>query len=630
MQFIKNILGSLWILLLLPSEIKGQCTKPPASDNAVVHEDYILKDTFEEESTIRLRCYPGYQPSSGLSRLTCSSGQWSPSPESFICRKKSCGNPGEVTNGEYQFPDGIEFGAEIIAVCNIGFQIIGKNKRTCQANGEWNGREAVCEAVTCAPPPPVTNGLLKLPSEEYYHFGDVVQYTCSNGYSLFGENNVHCLVHGNWSEKPRCTKVDCPRPDIPNAKRIEGHSGPYTLRNRVIYECVKGYRMMTPNNQMVCLEEGWSHKLTCEEVECPQPGASNAIIIAGAGGPYRYGSFVRYECQIGHRLVGSSQLECGSDGQWSSNPPMCEEVKCPLPRVTNATITEGAGGSYGYGTVVRYKCPAEQKLVGSPQLKCESNGQWSSNPPVCLKVVECPQPGASNAIIIAGAGGPYRYGFFVRYECQIGHRLVGSSQLECGSDGQWSSNPPMCEEVKCPQPRVTNATITEGAGGSYGYGTVVRYKCPAEQKLVGSPQLKCESNGQWSSNPPVCLKEVKCPQPRVTNATISEGAGGSYGYGTVVGYKCPAEQKLVGSPQLKCESNGQWSSNPPVCLIESTPPPFSNLIAFVLLPALFFVAGGLIWIFIRYKKKKKNRSSPTPSHSESVQLKSLNTPENGV
>ncbi|XP_041954523.1 membrane cofactor protein-like isoform X5 [Alosa sapidissima] len=509
MQFIKNILGSLWILLLLPSEIKGQCTKPPASDNAVVHEDYILKDTFEEESTIRLRCYPGYQPSSGLSRLTCSSGQWSPSPESFICRKKSCGNPGEVTNGEYQFPDGIEFGAEIIAVCNIGFQIIGENKRTCQANGEWNGREAVCEAVTCPPPPPVTNGDLKLPSEEYYNFGDVVQYMCSNGYSLFGENNVHCLVHGNWSEKPRCTKVDCPRPDIPNAKRIEGHSGPYTLRNRLVYECVKGYRMMTPNNQMVCLEEGWSHKLTCEEVECPQPGASNAIIIAGAGGPYRYGSFVRYECQIGHRLVGSSQLECGSDGQWSSNPPMCE-------------------------------------------------------------VVECPQPGASNAIIIAGAGGPYRYGFFVRYECQIGHRLVGSSQLECGSDGQWSSNPPMCEEVKCPQPRVTNATITEGAGGSYGYGTVVGYKCPAEQKLVGSPQLKCESNGQWSSNPPVCLKA------------------------------------------------------------ESTPPPFLNLTAVVLPPVLFFVAGGLIWIFIRYKKKKKNRSSPTPSHSESVQLKSLNTPENGV
>ncbi|XP_076131700.1 C4b-binding protein-like isoform X2 [Alosa pseudoharengus] len=515
MQFFKNILGSLWIFLLLPSEIKGQCTKPRASDNAVVHADDILKDTFEEQSTIRLRCHPGYQPSSGSSRITCSSGQWTPSPESFICRKKSCGNPGEVTNGEYQFPDGIEFGAEIIAVCNIGFQIIGENKRSCQANGEWNGREAVCEAVTCAPPPPVTNGLLKLPSEEYYNFGDVVQYMCSKDYSLFGDNNVHCLVHGNWSEKPRCTKVDCPRPDIPNAKRIEGPSGPYTLGSRLIYECVKGYRMMTPNNQMVCLEEGWSHNLTCEEVKCPQP------------------------------------------------------------RVTNATITEEAGGSYGYGAVITYKCPAEQKLVGSPQLKCESNGQWSSNPPVCLKVVECPQPGASNAIIIAGAGGPYQYGSFVRYECQIGRRLVGSSQLECGSDGQWSSNPPMCEEVKCPQPRVTNATITEEAGGSYGYGAVVTYKCPAEQKLVGSPHMKCESNGQWSSNPPVCLKE----DPESTPAP---------------------------------------------------PPPSNRTTIIIIILVLLLVIVCLIWILIRYKKKKKNRSSPTPSHSESVQLKSLNAPENGV
>ncbi|XP_062396893.1 sushi, von Willebrand factor type A, EGF and pentraxin domain-containing protein 1-like isoform X4 [Sardina pilchardus] len=390
MTFFKNILGTLSILLLLPSEIKGQCTKPTTtSDHAGVHSADILKDTFEEGSSIRLQCHPGYERSSGLSRLTCAGGQWTPSPESFICKKKSCGNPGEVNNGDYQFPNGVEFGAEITAVCKTGYYIVGENKRTCMANGQWDGREAICDPVRCGPPPDVTNGLLTLPPNEEYEYGHAVQYKCSDGYTLFGDEDpadtVHCLADATWSKKPRCTKVECPRQSIPNAKRIEGPSGPYGFGARLVYECNVGYRFLPPdNNRMVCSEYGWSHNLTCEVVKCSQPGATNATITEGAADSYQYGAIVKYKCPAGHTLLGSPELRCKSDGQWSSNPPVClKVVECPEPPATNATITGEPNGPYYSGAIIRYECPDKQTMSGPSQLECRPNGQWSPGPPVC-------------------------------------------------------------------------------------------------------------------------------------------------------------------------------------------------------------------------------------------------------
>ncbi|XP_062396891.1 CUB and sushi domain-containing protein 1-like isoform X2 [Sardina pilchardus] len=476
MTFFKNILGTLSILLLLPSEIKGQCTKPTTtSDHAGVHSADILKDTFEEGSSIRLQCHPGYERSSGLSRLTCAGGQWTPSPESFICKKKSCGNPGEVNNGDYQFPNGVEFGAEITAVCKTGYYIVGENKRTCMANGQWDGREAICDPVRCGPPPDVTNGLLTLPPNEEYEYGHAVQYKCSDGYTLFGDEDpadtVHCLADATWSKKPRCTKVECPRQSIPNAKRIEGPSGPYGFGARLVYECNVGYRFLPPdNNRMVCSEYGWSHNLTCEVVKCSQPGATNATITEGAADSYQYGAIVKYKCPAGHTLLGSPELRCKSDGQWSSNPPVClKVVKCSQPGATNAIITEGAAGSYDYGAIVKYKCPAGHTQSGSPELRCKSDGLWSSNPPVCLKVVECPEPPATNATITGEPNGPYYSGAIIRYECPDKQTMSGPSQLECRPNGQWSPGPPVCHEGGLTVLKILGAVF----GVLFGVGAIV-------------------------------------------------------------------------------------------------------------------------------------------------------------
>ncbi|XP_031421890.1 sushi, von Willebrand factor type A, EGF and pentraxin domain-containing protein 1-like isoform X3 [Clupea harengus] len=428
----------------------GQCTKPATSENAVIHGSDILKDTFDIDSAVRLVCHHGYEPTSGSPRrLVCGNNNtWSPGPERFTCQKKSCGHPGELANGHYEFPNGVEFGAVITAVCNTGHFAIGEKQRSCLGDGQWDGGNFVCEVVKCEPPKPIPNGQPRPPVNEMYEYGQAVQYVCNGDNTMLGASDtVHCLENGSWSDVPRCAKVVCIRPDIPNARLVEGGSGPYGYKYTLRYECNVGYKM-TSDGEMTCLEHGWSSTPNCEAVECPNPGTTNAIITDRAGGPYGYSAILTYKCQDGHRLVGSTQLKCGSDGQWSSKPPTCQVVECPNPGTTNAIITDGAGGPYGVSAILTYRCQAGHPLVGSPQLTCGSDGQWSSKPPTC-QAVGCPQPGTTNATIYEGADGPYVPGAVLEYKChnEFWHPLVGSPQLKCGSDGQWSSKPPTCQDV---------------------------------------------------------------------------------------------------------------------------------------------------------------------------------------
>ncbi|KAL2104357.1 hypothetical protein ACEWY4_001225 [Coilia grayii] len=383
MQVTKTFMGSLWIFLLIPADVEGQCTKPTMTENAVIHEDYILTEIFDEKSTIKVKCHPGYEPTStSPRRLTCENGQWIPRPEKFTCQKKTCGNPGDIENGIYNYLNGNEFGDTIKAVCKTGYYILGSETRVCMANREWDGQPPVCEVVKCGPPPDVPNGQTRLPLEEEYDYGQVVQYVCADGYTLLG-GTVHCLQNGSWSSTLRCIVVDCKRPDIANARRIEGGSGPYRYRDTLRYECNVGYRMTNNTDRTVCLEMGWSPTLVCEEVKCPSLKSTNVIITEGGVGPYRHGSVVRYQCQTGHALVGDSQLKCGLDGQWSSDPVCLKVTECRQLSHTNASIIKGGDGPYKVNDVLEYKCPAENKMIGNPELKCQSDGRWSSDPPYC-------------------------------------------------------------------------------------------------------------------------------------------------------------------------------------------------------------------------------------------------------
>ena len=59
-------------------------------------------------------------------------------------------------------------------------------------------------------------------------------------------------------------EVVCIRPDIPNARRVEGGSGPYGYKYTLRYECNEGYKMTPDGGKITCLEHGWSSTLICK------------------------------------------------------------------------------------------------------------------------------------------------------------------------------------------------------------------------------------------------------------------------------------------------------------------------------------------------------------------------------
>ncbi|MCI4387648.1 hypothetical protein PGIGA_G00076700 [Pangasianodon gigas] len=207
----------------------AQCERPNVGENMVMIDD-LGQQTFPNGSTVTFKCSTGYQPvvSSASRTITCVGTNWT--NLELTCTKKSCGSLPDLPNGKYTYPDGILFGATAVAQCNEGYLLVGEKTRNCRDNG-WDGRDPVCEAVKCLPPPTIQNGTFD-PVEESYNYNEAVTYSCS-------------------------VVVECETPNIKNAVRVEGKPPPYGYKNFVRYQCNEGYTM-NGTGHLVCEVNGWN------------------------------------------------------------------------------------------------------------------------------------------------------------------------------------------------------------------------------------------------------------------------------------------------------------------------------------------------------------------------------------
>ncbi|XP_046725208.1 membrane cofactor protein-like isoform X4 [Silurus meridionalis] len=252
--------SSSLILLLLTclvkfGEIRAQCVRPVVGENRVLADD-SGQTSFPEGSSVKFKCGTGYQPADPTASrtITCSGQQWT--TLDLQCKKKSCGSPGELSNGRYLTPDGILFGATATAQCNPGFVVSGTKMRNCVDAG-WDGRPAECEVIKCLPPAQIDHGTYE-PLEDHYDYLSVVTYTCNHPYSLDGPQTISCSDDATFQPSPpRCVDIKCDAPKIDNAIRIEGKAPPYTGGNFVNYQCNKGYKMKG-TGYLVCGKNGWN------------------------------------------------------------------------------------------------------------------------------------------------------------------------------------------------------------------------------------------------------------------------------------------------------------------------------------------------------------------------------------
>ncbi|XP_041811847.1 complement decay-accelerating factor, GPI-anchored isoform X3 [Chelmon rostratus] len=191
----------LLLLCLFVVKATADCPKPQGRGNIVLTNEALLMNDFPEGVVVTLECANGYYKESGSGITTCIDGNWN-EPD-LICQKRDCGLPKSQPNMSFNTSAGTLFGAVIRVVCDKGYQLSGSSYKQCYTAG-WSGR-AKCQIVTCDTPAEVANGRSSWDSEDVPAYGEIINYTCDEGYTLVGKDSIVCSETGEYdSQPPEC------------------------------------------------------------------------------------------------------------------------------------------------------------------------------------------------------------------------------------------------------------------------------------------------------------------------------------------------------------------------------------------------------------------------------------------
>ena len=481
------------------------------------------------------------------------------------CIKVTCPRPTDIYHGTFRV-EGFNYGELTHYGCNRGFVINGTVTRTCLANKTWSDKAPICERIDCGEPVKPQHGKFRLRATRY---GSQAKYSCDEGYNLITAEFIRCKANGEWSENsPKCEIVKCDKLDeiLPNKFYI---SSGHNFGDSVQYVCNEGYYLVGSSERDCGADGQWRGDIPdCSPVECPDPDPVEHGSFSGD--VYTYGSFINYTCDFGFRLVGQEVLHCLANASWSYHSPRCEIIQCP--DLEDPVHGHRIGSGNTFGSVLEFMCDFGYDLVGPPLRTCLVSARWSGNETFC-EIVKCSIPN----VIKYGhySGTSYTYGSSIQYVCEENYDLFGPSRRTCQGDGKWTEMDPSCLPKRCPQPPVEKYARMQ-ADGAFMVGSHVSFDCETGYNLVGQHTLKCKGD-KWDAPFPQCAK-VQCNSPKLSNGVMYEGR--SFAYGDKLRLKCMAGYVLVGNEFCTCEADGKWIDTDAVCepVSCSTPPYVNNTI----------------------------------------------------
>ena len=93
--------------------------------------------------------------------------------------------------------------------------------QTCLANGSWSGQRPTCVEVTCDAGEELEHGSVSRVSlvrgviDSELRVGDVIQFSCDEGFTLDGASKLSCLEDGSLSDShPICQPGPCSLPPV--------------------------------------------------------------------------------------------------------------------------------------------------------------------------------------------------------------------------------------------------------------------------------------------------------------------------------------------------------------------------------------------------------------------------------
>uniref|UniRef100_A0AAR2L905 CUB and Sushi multiple domains 2 n=1 Tax=Pygocentrus nattereri TaxID=42514 RepID=A0AAR2L905_PYGNA len=540
------------------------CGMPIAPVNgSVVGQDFTLG------SRVTFRCNPGFRLANPVpvSTVCQESGRWSPLEAPPRCIPVTCPDIGHsaVEHGRWRLIYGMQnqYEAMMMLTCDPGYFYKGQRVIRCQANSSWDYPEPrpACETGHCGSPDPIVNG--QIIGENYNYRGSVV-YQCNPGFRLIGVSVRICEQDHRWSGKaPVCVPITCGHPGNP-ANGVT-HGTQFNLNDVVRFACNTGYVLQgavkshcQPNGQ-------WSNALPrCKIVNCTEPGhVENSVRQVLPSGPHRFSfqTTVSYTCNPGYYLLGTSILTCQGDGTWDRSLPKCLLVLCDHPSMP--PYAQISGDRRTVGSVIRYSCMGQRSIVGNTTRMCQLDGQWSGSPPHCTgdSAGRCGDPG----IPVHGIrlGEEFSSGSVVRFSCEPGYMLRGSSDRTCLPNGTWmgTHTKPVCKAIVCgAPPSIPNGQVV---GTDFQWGSSISYTCNQGYQLSLPTILTCQGSGNWSGEKPQCFP-VFCGDPGIPSQGRREDRG--FTYLSSVSFSCFPPLVLVGSTRRYCQYDGTWSGTQPSCI----------------------------------------------------------------
>ncbi|XP_035996043.1 complement receptor type 1 isoform X1 [Fundulus heteroclitus] len=435
-----------------------ECSAPPEYPHTRLDKKFTSRQKFSSGQKVYYSCAEDFTPFRGSRSVECRDGKWS--KLTLKCEKISCGNAGDLPNGNFRYEGQTFVGEKVYAECNEGYVVKGMNYMICKKSG-WTGEFPSCEAekeITCSSP--AVNGSVTRSGDVSVHrLGETITFTCKPGFQLDGAQQITCGANGQWQpEPPRC--IPSPDEAKESSNKPSGCDAPlaasssnanladkyitmttFSSGDKVHYSCNVGYTAAGGSRTRMCDNGRWTPlRLRCERKLCGHAGeiSNGQFVYTGV----EFGDTATAVCDEGYILVGRATRRCLSNG-WDGRLPVCEAVECPEPTETNAVRRNYEQGPYTYRNVILYQCQVGS-LVGPREIVCTKNGTWSSSPPQC-RVITCPPPNVPNAYWINSHKRTYQPMETIdSFRCRRGYALAGSRRITCSMEGRWWPSLPQC------------------------------------------------------------------------------------------------------------------------------------------------------------------------------------------
>ncbi|XP_042633861.1 P-selectin-like isoform X8 [Cyprinus carpio] len=591
-----------------------QCPELTKPQEGIMHCQHPM-GTFSYQSTCEFLCVEGYtlQDSSSSTLFCGATGRWNdtqPTCEIIKCKSEDITPPDHASIQCSSPQEDFSYDSQCEYFCEEGYELKGSNTTRCTSSTEWSSKPPTCQLVQCPELTKLQEGIMHCQHPMgIFSYQSTCEFMCAEGYTLqdSSSSTLFCGATGRWNNsQPTCEIIKCKSEDItpPDHASVQcshPHED-FSYDSQCEYFCEEGYELKGSSTTRCTSSTEWSSKPpTCEPVQCPELTKPQEGIMhcQHPMGFFSYQSTCEFMCKEGHTLrdSSSSTLFCGATGRWNDTQPTCEIIKCKSEDITppdHASVQcSHPHEDFSYDSQCEYFCEEGYELKGSNTTKCTSSTEWSSKPPTC-ELVQCPEMTKPQEGIMhcQHPMGIFSYQSTCEFLCVEGHtpRESSSSTLFCGATGRWNNSQPTCEIIKCKSEDITppdHASVQcSHPHEDFSYDSQCEYFCEEGYELKGSSTTKCTSSTEWSSKPPTC-ELVQCPELTKPQEGIMhcQHPMGTFSYQSTCEFLCAEGYTLQDSSSstLFCGATGRWNNSQPTCEIikckseDITPPDHASV-----------------------------------------------------